>query len=31
MNESRYNMEVACEDTIPRNTMSIDCVFKKLP
>ncbi|HEY6437888.1 MAG TPA: hypothetical protein VIY47_14955, partial [Ignavibacteriaceae bacterium] len=29
-NESRYKMEVVCEDTIPHNTMSIDFVVKKL-
>lgn len=30
MSESRYKMKVACEDTIPHTTMSIDFVVQKL-
>ena len=30
MNESKYKMEVACEDTIPHSTMSIDFVVRKI-
>ena len=29
-NESKYEMDVVCEDTIPHNTMSIDFVVRKL-
>ncbi len=30
MNESKYKMEIECEDTVPHTTMTIDFVVKKL-